>query len=529
MWLTVKEISKRTGVHEKTIKRRAKKFKWPMQYVHNPQGGPILTIDFSLDTVRENLQKKFNPVRTVRTKSDSSLDSLDTQKKSSLDTSESKKSSLDSLDSPDNKKDKPLPENEDICKQCKSAHPSCDGCCRTCEDKCNSEQRCKLNLTGQEIKPELSHKGTDSSPVPAPFSGLQLQHQAKDNIFYTNYRTKPEPEVPDSYKRVGQLKAQLCIYVLDLIKTGMKKAEAYDRTVSLYNFGSIVNELKEDKSHKTISTKTLYRWVKIYKEGGSDYMDLIPNYAVGPGSIKITPYERDYLLHNYFTNNKPSIGSVIKNLKTEILQGDEQSPSSETTLRRWLLRYIKNNKRLDALARKGDKYLRDHLIKYIERDSEKLIMGDVFIADGNVLNFLIIDRQTGKPKRMVFVPVMDWASRMIVGANIAATEDTQNITNAYRTAMINYGGVPRVMYLDNGRAFKGKFFIGMKESDRPDLENLLGGLFKRLGIQEFFAKAYNARSKVIERWFKTFNDQFEKFLGSYTGVSLQSILDYTYN
>jgi len=31
------------------------------------------------------------------------------------------------------------------CKFCKTAHPSCNKCCRTCKDQCNAAQRCRLN------------------------------------------------------------------------------------------------------------------------------------------------------------------------------------------------------------------------------------------------------------------------------------------------------------------------------------------------------------------------------------------------
>ena len=44
----------------------------------------------------------------------------------------------------------PVPEEEqendwgeDECKLCKSAHPFCDKCCNTCDDKCNAGQMCR--------------------------------------------------------------------------------------------------------------------------------------------------------------------------------------------------------------------------------------------------------------------------------------------------------------------------------------------------------------------------------------------------
>ena len=444
MWLTALEISNRTGIHEKTIKRRAKKYDWPIKYVHNPKGGSILTIDFSLDKVKKNLLKNFDSVWTVRTKSDSSLDSLDIKKDVSLDKINCNKSSLDSLDT-------------------------------------------------------FCHKS--------------------DKFFHPDYDPKPEPEVPDSYKRIGQLRARLCKYAIEL-SSKMTKVEAYKRTLELYSFGDIVRELHDHKSDDVISVRTLQRWVGKYKKGGYDYLELVPGYAVGPGSIMITEGEENYLLRFYLRQSKISVGSIITNLKTEAMLGNLLSPSSPSTLRRWLLRYERNNKHVVELLRFGEKHLRDNLIKYIERDSSILKPGDVFIADGNTLNFRIVDPLTGKPKRMVFIPVMDWASRMIVGGSIATTEDTQNIANAYRNAFINYGGIPRVIYIDNGRAFKSCYFTGKKGSNLPDLEDKLGGLFQRLGIQEVFARAYNARSKIIERWFKTFNDNFERFLGSYIGASI---------
>jgi putative transposase len=48
----------------------------------------------------------------------------------------------------------------------------------------------------------------------------------------------------------------------------------------------------------------------------------------------------------------------------------------------------------------------------------------------------------------------------------------------------------------------------------------MAGLYTRLGIEEHYAKPYNGRAKPIERWFKTFNDNFERFLDNYRGSSI---------
>ncbi|MCK5051928.1 MAG: transposase [Candidatus Cloacimonetes bacterium] len=521
MWLSTEDAAKRLSKSVETIRRWARKGKLPTRLEPNPKGQPMRMVEISAVSAviqcghfQEEEQKKFTSVRSVRSKINSSAVSAVTENKSSAVISKEEKSSAVSAVTFD-------PKNKDLCNQCRSSHPSCDGCCNICEDKCNNEQECRSILTGQENKPELNHKGADSSPVPAPTSELCLQKQQRDILFQPDYNPRPEPEVPDSYKRIGQLRAQLCKYAIDLaVKASISKTEAYKRTVELYNFGDIVTELRKYKADENVSLRTLQRWIGKYKKGGNDYLDLVPSYSVGPGAVTITETEENYLLKYYLKQGKVYIGTIINTLKTKAMSGDMVSPSSPATLRRWMQRYEKDNKRVVDLLRNGETHLRNNLIKYIERDPSLLMPGDVFIADGNTLNFRILDPQTGKPKRMIFVAVMDWASRMIVGGSIATTEDTQNIANAYRNAFINYGGVPRVVYIDNGKAFKSRYFTGSKSSNYPDLEDLLGGMFQRLGTKEIFARAYNARAKIIERWFKTFNNAFERFLDGYVGASI---------
>lgn len=43
-------------------------------------------------------------------------------------------------------------------------------------------------------------------------------------------------------------------------------------------------------------------------------------------------------------------------------------------------------------------------------------------------------------------------------------ENTQNIASALRNAILNLGKIPKFVYLDNGRAFRGKYFMGSAKS-----------------------------------------------------------------
>jgi putative transposase len=131
------------------------------------------------------------------------------------------------------------------------------------------------------------------------------------------------------------------------------------------------------------------------------------------------------------------------------------------------------------------------------------------------LNFKIIHPQTGKPTRLKLIMFFDWASRMPVGWQVMPTENTAVISAALRNAIIKLGRVPDVVYLDNGKAFKSRFFT---ETD-PDLTELTG-LYARLGIGVMFATPYNARAKVIERFFLIMQEQFERLMPSFCGSSI---------
>jgi putative transposase len=147
-----------------------------------------------------------------------------------------------------------------------------------------------------------------------------------------------------------------------------------------------------------------------------------------------------------------------------------------------------------------------------------LKVGDVFVADGHKLAFDIINPETGKPQRMLLILIIDWASRYPVGAALATSEDSQHIALAFRNAFLTWGALPKYVYLDNGKAFRAKLFHG--DWERHDLEDELGGIFPRLGVGVTFAKEYNAQSKVIERFFQTFQEQFERFVTTFRGASV---------
>ena len=295
------------------------------------------------------------------------------------------------------------------------------------------------------------------------------------------------------------------------------KKEADSIFLDLYNSGMYL-----PKIHKfigSISIGTLHRWIWAY-EDNEDYRVLLPNYKYtkqGEYNTILTQEMKDIFIKFLLHPNKFSVTKAIK-LTQHILEkkGIENIPHI-ITFRRYAEHYKKNNYSRWILFREGEKAYHDKVEAYIERDISKLEVGDVLIADGHTLNFQVINPFTGKPTRATLVGFLDWKSTALVGYEIMMSENTQCIASALRNAIINLGLIPKVVYQDNGRAFKAKYF----QSCDFDEEGF-NGIYANLGIKSVFAKPYNARAKVIERFFLEFQEEFEKLMPSYIGTSIEN-------
>jgi putative transposase len=129
----------------------------------------------------------------------------------------------------------------------------------------------------------------------------------------------------------------------------------------------------------------------------------------------------------------------------------------------------------------------------------KLEVGDVLIADGHTLNFQVINPFTGKPTRATLVGFLDWKSTALVGYEIMMSENTQCIASALRNAIINLGMIPKVVYQDNGRAFKAKYF----QSCDFDEEGF-NGIYANLGIKSVFVSHTMQEQKLLKDFLKNF-------------------------
>lgn len=260
-----------------------------------------------------------------------------------------------------------------------------------------------------------------------------------------------------------------------------------------------------------VSWQTLERW-KLEQERSGTVLSLADKRGVThKGRTMLTEEHKRVILGHVLNPNGANVSQCVREVQKKFQATGLASPS-EPTIRRFVKQYMTECFDEWTLFREGKKAWNDKCAISLLRDWNLVQVGDVVIGDGHTLNFETINPATGKPTRMTIVLFYDGASNCPLGWEIMATENTASISAAFRRTCIMLGKFPRVVYLDNGRAFRAKFFKGC-----PDFEQAgFLGLYRDLGCSVIHAWPYHGQSKPIERFFGTFHDM-EVWMPSYTG------------
>ena len=228
----------------------------------------------------------------------------------------------------------------------------------------------------------------------------------------------------------------------------------------------------------------------------------------------LTERHQHIILGHVLNPNAPAISQCVREVQRKF-QAEGMFVPSDPTIRRFAKAYMTECFDSWTAFREGEKAWNDKCAISLLRNWNLVEVGDVVIADGHTLNFESIDPDTGKPKRMTLVLFYDGASSCPLGWQIMATENTACISAAFRRSCIILGKFPRVIYLDNGRAFRARFFEGC-----PDFEQAgFLGLYRDLGCTVIHAWPYHGQSKPVERFFGTMHE-LEVWMPSYTGYDI---------
>ena len=327
----------------------------------------------------------------------------------------------------------------------------------------------------------------------------------------------------ETIKYTPEKAKQNALAKLDLIRKWQEfRRKAINKLQADYDFVKLHNSSNSYLFNVLgkISRGSLHRW-KASLDGTEDYTRLIPNYkyvSVNEYRTCLTDEEIKIFMGLLLHPNRICIGKAIALTKYKLKEQGQSFIPADITFRRYAKWFKDNNYDKWVLARDGEKALSDKVEPYIKRDASLLDVGDILVADGHKLAFQVINPFTGKPCRATLVGFLDWKSTALVGYEIMLEENTQCIASALRNAIINLDMIPKIVYQDNGRAFRAKYFT----DDKGFGELGFYGLYAKLGIETVFARPYNARAKVIERFFKEFQEGFEKLMPSYVGSSINN-------
>ncbi len=173
-----------------------------------------------------------------------------------------------------------------------------------------------------------------------------------------------------------------------------------------------------------------------------------------------------------------------------------------------IVRYAKRPREFD------DKNLPKLRREYTETDPLEWVS-----LDGHVLNVMcrVPDARQGWRKgRPTLTGVLDIRTRMFVGWDIRATEDSDGILAGVKRCLRDWG-CPRHYYADNGEAYKAS--LGHKHRLRRQMfdDPRLVGLAAQTGAERHNAIPYHGWSKMIESHWHTVIDAFERYFPSFWG------------
>lgn len=251
-------------------------------------------------------------------------------------------------------------------------------------------------------------------------------------------------------------------------------------------------------------------------DGTPDYRNadvLLPNYARGHrNTVYGDPMFWAELKGVWLRNGEPYLAKNYRRVRMiwEACYPDQRIPTLSQVRYYFQQRFPR---RMVALARKGENWYDQNLRNFIERDPDSIRPGEAWVADTKDCDFLIripadrsdqSDRSEEKVIRPKLVVIMDVKSQFPVSVQlIDGNCSNEVIRNGFAAAVWRFGR-PRIFLTDNGKDYC-KAGFGDPVVFAPSVD---GGelyehsILRELDVEHDKATPYNARAKIVERFFR---------------------------
>lgn len=284
-----------------------------------------------------------------------------------------------------------------------------------------------------------------------------------------------------------------------------------------------VAKTKFENPDLEISTGILYRKLSAYKD--NNLSGLVDNRGgSNKGRSSIPPQVWEAFLWYYLDENRLTVARSY-NLALDWCKEFYPELIGNIPVVRTFHRHIESDvaKAVKIYARDGEKAMKDRCFPYVQRMYDELNANDVWIADNHTLDIISMNEETEKPHRLYITTFQDAKSGVITGWNITEAPSIQATVLALRHGIQRFG-IPKIVYVDNGREFLNIDFGGLgnreHNSSKENPEILPTTILQRLQIEMRNAIVRNARAKPIERTFYTLKNQLSKAFTGYCGGTI---------
>jgi hypothetical protein len=294
------------------------------------------------------------------------------------------------------------------------------------------------------------------------------------------------------------------------------------------SFSRMVAYAAETTGH---SERTILRWLADFRKGG--LAALADKKRKDKNSSRFfESYPKAKILAAYlYLDHKQSFRVCYEALIRDaaLIEVPQDDLPSYETVRRWL---GSMPPALTTYAREGRKAYRERMSPYLTRSftdiySNQVAVLDHMIHDVVCFNDVFANVEWGAPIRIRFSAMLDYRSRMYVGASWCWEGSSRAIAATMRRAIAAYGP-PECIYVDNGKDYrkvaKGALPGYLMESPlapagwwKAELEDIAAtGFLARLGIAVTHCIPHHPQSKHVERSFRTVHERFDKCWPTYT-------------
>jgi len=279
-----------------------------------------------------------------------------------------------------------------------------------------------------------------------------------------------------------------------------------------------------------ISRGTLFKWLAAFREGG------LPALADRQRSDKgVSRFFQNYpkaawLAAYLFLEERMSVRVAHEAILRDLAMLEipaEDAPSYET-VRAWLRSMPAA---LTVYARQGRRAYQERMAAYLSRSygeySNEIWVGDHSIHDVECANDVFDNVEQGAPIRIRLSAMIDYRSRMFMGASWCWEGSSRAIAAVMRRGIAKFGP-PEQIYVDNGKDYK-KVAKGARPGYLRDSqlapegwwkqeidEIAASGFLARIGIAFTHCLPFHGQAKGIERTWRTVHERYDKCWPTYT-------------